>query len=80
MSKSGRVLVVEDEWLIAHEVSECLEEAGHQVVGPVSSVQKALPYISGNLLDAALLDIRLNGEDSYPLAEALAERHIRLPS
>ena len=70
---SARVLVVEDEWLIANEFSLCLEEAGYEVVGPAHSVAQALRLLEETRPDAALLDISLHGEKSYPIAERLAE-------
>lgn len=75
-SSRGRVLVVEDEWLIATEVEQELHEAGFSIVGPVGSVERALEAIEAGRIDAAVLDVRLQSEDSYPVAERLQERHI----
>jgi DNA-binding response OmpR family regulator len=72
IAKSSRVLVVEDEWLIADEVCHQLLKAGYRVVGPVPSVQEALSFIDEDEVDAALLDYRLNDEDSRQIAEQLA--------
>jgi DNA-binding response OmpR family regulator len=71
-----RVLVVEDEWLIANEVEQDLNEAGFSIVGPVGSVERALEAIEAGRIDAAVLDVRLQSEDSYPVAERLQERKI----
>ena len=71
-----RVLVVEDEWLIASEVEQELNEAGFAIVGPVGSVASALAAIEAGQIDAAVLDVRLQSEDSYPVAERLQERDI----
>jgi DNA-binding response OmpR family regulator len=71
-----RVLVVEDEWLIANELEQDLNEAGFSIVGPVGSVERALEAIEAGRIDAAVLDVRLQSEDSYPVAERLQERHI----
>lgn len=71
-----RVLVVEDEWLIANEVEQDLSEAGFSIVGPVGSVERALEAIEAGRIDAAVLDVRLQSEDSYPVAERLQERKI----
>jgi DNA-binding response OmpR family regulator len=71
-----RVLVVEDEWLIANELEQDLNEAGFSIVGPVGSVERALEAIEAGRIDAAVLDVRLQSEDSYPVAERLQERKI----
>lgn len=67
-----RVLVVEDEPLIALEISTALSEAGFAVVGPASSVAKALDLIKQAGCDVAVLDINLGGETAEPVASALA--------
>ena len=74
VAKNSRVLVVEDEWLIADEVCHQLLKAGYRVAGPVPSVRDALPFIDE--VDAALLDYRLNDENSYQIAEQLAAHDI----
>lgn len=72
-----RILVVEDEALLAMYIEDTLEPLGCEVVGPVASVEDALPLVAGNEIDAALLDVNLGGgENSYPVADALAERGI----
>ena len=74
VAKNSRVLVVEDEWLIADEVCHQLLKAGYRVAGPVPSVRDALPFIDE--VDAALLDYSLNDENSYQIAEQLAAHDI----
>jgi DNA-binding response OmpR family regulator len=76
IAKNSRVLVVEDEWLIADEVCHQLLKAGYRVVGPVPSVREALSFIDDDEVDAALLDYRLNDEDSHQIAEELAAHDI----
>lgn len=71
-----RVLVVEDAFLVALDLSDELAEAGCDVVGPASSVEQALEEIDGVDLDGAVLDVNLNGERSFPLAEHLAARDV----
>ena len=68
-----RVLVVEDEWLIAAETQDVLESAGVEVVGPVASVAEALELLAGQAVDAAILDVHLNHEMSLSVAERLME-------
>ena len=77
MSLEGlRVLVVEDELLVAMEIKMTLAELGCEVVGPVSTLREALAVIGGRELDGALLDVNLHGEHAYPAAEALRARSI----
>jgi CheY-like chemotaxis protein len=68
-----RILVVEDEWLVADDISEALVRAGATVIGPVASVGEALRALaeSSNPPDAATLNIRVADGESYPAAEAL---------
>src|ERR1700710_974286 len=67
-----RVLVVEDEYLIASEVKRWLLAAGSEVIGPVPSVDQALDLIEDRRPDAAVLDVNLgDGETVYPVADKL---------
>lgn len=72
----GRILVVEDNALLAFAVKQILIELGHTVVGPAHTVAQAVDLIEHATLDAAVLDINLNGELIFPVAENLAERDI----
>jgi len=74
--KGRRILVVEDQSLIAFEVKDCLERAGATVVGPVGRLDRALGRAEKDVLDAALLDVDLKGERCWPIADALARRAI----
>lgn len=76
MSEPLRVLVVEDEWLIAEDIAACLHASGHQVIGPAPSVAAALRLIVENPVDVALLDVQLHGETSLAIAEELQARHV----
>jgi CheY-like chemotaxis protein len=71
-----RVLVVEDEYLVAMDLSAWLEAAGAHVVGPASNVNAALEALQCSELDGAILDVNLRGEMAYPVADALAARGI----
>lgn len=73
---SPRVLVVEDESLIAMLVEDGLETLGYEVVGPVGTVDAALRIVEQMQFDLALLDINLGGKQSFPIAEALEARGI----
>ena len=71
-----RILVVEDEIMIALLLEDMLATLGHTVVGPVSRVDKALEMVASEALDVAILDVNLNGREVYPVAETLAARGI----
>lgn len=73
----ARVLVLEDEWLIAAEYASRLQAAGHEVVGPYRSVRQAVAAIEATPIDAALLDVNLGDETSLPVAMLLQQRDIR---
>jgi CheY-like chemotaxis protein len=70
------ILVVEDEPITALMIEDTLVDEGCKVVGPVHNVDAALAAIETNHLDGALLDINLNGVQSYAVADALALRGI----
>lgn len=72
----NRVLVVEDESLVALALSEMLSECGCEVVGPCATVAEAMAAIRTSEFDAAVLDVNLNGEMVYPAAELLVSRNI----
>jgi ActR/RegA family two-component response regulator len=72
-----RLLVVEDDYLIAQDMRRSLEREGAVVVGPVPSVEKALSLIGSDpALRAAVVDVNLNGEKSFAVASALEQRRI----
>jgi hypothetical protein len=66
-----RILVVEDEFLLALEVEAALASFGCFVAGPFAKLGKAMVAARAMRLDGAVLDINLNGEMVYPLAEFL---------
>jgi DNA-binding response OmpR family regulator len=66
-----RVLVVEDEYMVADYISMVLEDFGCDVVGPVGTIEKALAAVNDGGLDGALLDANLSGDSSEPIAVAL---------
>ena len=68
-----RILVVEDERLIALDIQDILERWGCMVVGPVATAAAALELIAHECPDSAILDVHLNGETSEPVATALQE-------
>ena len=71
-----RILVVEDEFLIAAMVEDTLAEAGAVVIGPVYKIQDGLLLVQNEAIDAAILDVNINGEPSDAIAAALMARGI----
>ncbi|WP_205880241.1 response regulator [Lichenicoccus roseus] len=73
-----RVLVVEDDFLIAEALCASLEFAGAVVVGPLGSVSDAIRLLRQDdpAIDIAVLDVDLHGEKSYAVADVLAERGV----
>jgi CheY-like chemotaxis protein len=71
-----RVLLVEDEIMVALLLEDMLAELGHTVVGPVARLERALEMAQLEPLDVAILDVNINGSEVYPVAEALAARDI----
>ena len=75
--RDRRILVVEDEYLIAMNLQDGLENAGSVVLGPVPSVEKAIKKIESEPhIDAAVLDVNLGGALAYPDADLLVARKI----
>ena len=70
------VLVVEDKFLIACEVADEVGGLGGEVVGPFRDLAEAEAALERGPVDMALLDVNLDGEMVYPLAEALAEKGV----
>jgi len=74
---SGRVLIVEDESLVAMLLETILEDMGCTPVGPASTVDEGLAIAtSAEQLDAALLDVNVAGRQVFPIAEALKARGV----
>ena len=75
--RGRRVLVVEDDYLLAQDLREQLMSWGAEMMGPVASVTEALALVeAGPAPDMAMLDIGLGDEMVYPVAEALRTRGI----
>jgi len=73
-----RVLVVEDEALVAMHITDILNSAGFDVVGPCATVAEALSRLAQpSCCDAAILDAQLRNESALPVAERLAKLDIR---
>ena len=67
----ARVLLVEDEALTAIAMAQAVEAAGCQVLGPVGRVQDAIDLVRTTRPDAAVLDVNLLGQPSFPIARIL---------
>lgn len=67
------IFVLEDEYLLAMEVVDALEEQGAVVVGPAHRIDVALGLLDGRHMDAALLDVNIGGLPSTPVARRLED-------
>lgn len=76
MFSGKRVLVVDDEFLVAMGLEDNLRSLGYVVVGPVGTLDGAMTAAAHEQVDAAILDVNLAGEAVYPAAAILAERGI----
>lgn len=72
--RDARILIVEDDFLIAMELEAVLEDAGAEIIGLCRTVEEALAVADGNEVAVAILDIRLGREEVTPVACRLAER------
>jgi DNA-binding response OmpR family regulator len=71
-----RVLVVEDEMMIAMMIEDMLADMGHEVVGVAPNLKAALVLAADEQFDLAILDINLAGERSFPVAHLLQKRGV----
>jgi two-component SAPR family response regulator len=74
--RTCRVLVVEDEAMIALLVEDMVLEFGSEVVGPAAKFDEAMKLAREAEIDAAILDVNLGGQVIFPVAAALEERGI----
>lgn len=71
-----RVLVVEDESLVAMLLETILEDMGCETVGPASTIEEGLRLAADERIDAALLDVNVSGRQVFPIARALKDRGV----
>ena len=71
-----KILVVEDDYMVADVITAALSNHGAEVIGPAPSTAEALRLIRDQPLSGALLDVNLAGEFCFPLATALDKRHV----
>lgn len=75
--ENQRILVVEDEYLLASDLTNVLQDAGVTVVGPCATLKDAMVCAEQDgKLDAAVLDVNLRGEMVFPLADSLMSRGV----
>ena len=74
--KGKRILVVEDEALIAVMVEDMLTDMGSVVVGPAATIEQALALARSEEIDGAVLDVNGRGERIDPVADALSARGV----
>lgn len=72
-SERPTVLVVEDEFIIALDLSETVKDLGYELEGPFAGKGDALEAIEGEMPDLAILDVYTSDGEVYPLADRLAE-------
>ena len=71
-----QILLVEDEFIVAAMAEDMLTELGASVIGPASTISKALDLARTCAIDAAVLDVNMNGDRIDPVAEVLRARRI----
>ena len=71
-----RILVVEDNALLAMTVDSILRSAGADVAGPVGTLSEAERLASGETLSGAILDVKLHTEEVWPVARILVDRGV----
>ena len=71
MREPLRVLLAEDEFVVRIMLAEMLEEMGFTIVGPAATVEQAATLCETGGIDLALLDVNLNNEEIFPVADTL---------
>jgi DNA-binding NtrC family response regulator len=76
MLAGTRVLLVEDEAIIALDLADTFESAGANVIGPAASVREALSLIDEETVDTALLDFNVADGEITPVLDLLIARGV----
>ncbi len=71
-----KILIVEDEFLVAMDLTRMIRRLGAEVLGPVSTPSAATELLQTSKLDGAVMDIKLGDESSAPIAEQLRARGV----
>jgi DNA-binding NtrC family response regulator len=74
--RGARLLIVEDEYLLARDMADYFENLGAQIVGPAGTVRDALGLIDSCEIQVAVLDVNLRDERVYPVADMLTLKEI----
>ena len=74
--RSRCVLIVEDEYFLANDLERGFKQAGIGIVGPVPSLAQAMALVQDKTIDLAVLDIMLDGDKVYDVADALIGRGV----
>jgi DNA-binding response OmpR family regulator len=72
----SRLLVIEDEFFLAAHIENVLSDDGHEVIGPVGTLDEARALARSEEIDGALLDVNLDNGRIDDVADILADRHI----
>jgi DNA-binding NtrC family response regulator len=73
---SFKILIVEDEYFIAQDLAEAFTDIGSEVLGPVPSIDQAMEVIRDQVVHAAVLDINIQDQMVFPVADILTRRDI----
>ncbi len=73
--QGAKILLVEDEALVAMLLEDMLADEGCEVVATAPRLAEAIAFAQGLEFDLAILDLNLAGENTFPVAEALLARH-----
>ena len=76
MTQALRVLVVEDEMLVAMLIEDMLQDLGHVPIGPATRLEAGIKLADDETLDLAILDVNLGGAKSFPIADLLTARGV----
>ncbi|NOT40068.1 MAG: response regulator [Alphaproteobacteria bacterium] len=72
--RGARILIVDDEPIIALDLEQGLVNAGYEIAGVTGKIEKALSVVASGACDAAILDANLGGASATPIAAALTAR------
>lgn len=69
----ARILILEDEYYLADDLTRSLRREGAQVIGPVATLADAEKLVEEQAFDCAILDMNLRGEMAFPIADRLRD-------
>lgn len=71
-----KVLIIEDESIVAMMIEDLIVDMGHEVVGTAGRLEQAQKLADELAIDFAIVDVNLNGQHTYPVAETLKQRGV----